>query len=165
MSFLCFSYVPKTIPLPTGETLKTSLPPPVVNGQSTNGLGVAYIEPLVANESATAGLPPPAAAPSSSSRRSHHSSKHQSSSIPRTTQRTTSPSREINETDELKRYLKVLVDEMRTLKLEMNKIQQTTMTPTAKGRSDSIQVDLKQLKTDIDTLRARMAMTPKLPAR
>ena len=42
---LILSYVPKTIPLPTGETIKTTLPATTPNGTLNNGTVIAYIEP------------------------------------------------------------------------------------------------------------------------
>ena len=44
-SLFILSYVPKTIPLPTGETLKTTLPTAASNGTLMNGTAMAYIEP------------------------------------------------------------------------------------------------------------------------
>jgi hypothetical protein len=63
--------------------------------------------------------------------------------------------------NETKQYLKKLVDEMEAMKLEMSKIRRSPV-PAAKGRSDSIKVDLKELRSDIDTIRARIAMTPRI---
>lgn len=64
--------------------------------------------------------------------------------------------------DETKLYLKMLVDEMQAMKLEMNKLRQAA-TPATKTRSDSLQIDLKEMRSHIDLIRARMAMTPRIP--
>ena len=64
--------------------------------------------------------------------------------------------------EDTKRYLKALVDEMQSLKLEMSKMRQSSTEVTnPRARSDSIQVDLKQLRSDIDVIRSRIAMTPR----
>ena len=63
--------------------------------------------------------------------------------------------------DEMKQYLKMLVDEMQAMKVEMNKIRQTAA-GAPKGRSDSLQFDIKEMRSQIDLLRSRIAMTPKI---
>ena len=66
-----------------------------------------------------------------------------------------------DENDDTKRYLKLLIEEMQSLKTEMNRLRQNS-TGSARGRSDSIQVDLKQLRSEIDLIRSRIAMTPRI---
>jgi hypothetical protein len=51
---------------------------------------------------------------------------------------------------------------MHLMKLEMDKIRQSTV-GTPKGRSDSIRIDLKEMRSHIEHLRARMGMTPTIP--
>jgi hypothetical protein len=71
-----------------------------------------------------------------------------------------------NNTDtenETKQYLKQLIDDMQAMKFEMNKIRLASSTgTTTRGRSDSLGVSLNELRNDIDTIRARMAMTSKV---
>lgn len=200
VSDIC-SYVPKTIPLPSGETLKTSLPPPGMNGAAGNTLGVAFIEPMTPNNSrgdddddsrpAPQPNPPPRRAvpeipintlqPTYYQRQQSNGMNDASSRVETNPPNVSSqsirvsskpPSAKGNETaantentDDTKRYLKALVDEMQSLKIEMSKIRQssTGATTTNRTRSDSIQVDLKQLRSDIDLIRARISMTPKTP--
>jgi hypothetical protein len=66
--------------------------------------------------------------------------------------------------DDTKQYLKMLIDEMQAMKLEMNRMRQLAVS-TPKGRSDSIQADIKDLRSHIDLIRARIAMTPKITAK
>jgi hypothetical protein len=155
-----FSYVPKTIPLPTGETLKTSLPSAGIVGEPSNSLGVAYIEPLASsgvNEKSSNSMASPLAeVPLSSSSIDAHRART------KTMMSTNKETPTTDNNDDTKQYLKLLIDEMQSLKLEMNKIQQTSISMPNKRRSDSIQIDLKQLRSDIDHIRTRIAMTPKL---
>jgi hypothetical protein len=71
-----------------------------------------------------------------------------------------------NNTDnehETKQYLKQLIDDMQAMKLEMNKIRlASSSVGTTRARSDSLRVNLKELRSDIDAIRARMAMTAKI---
>ena len=64
--------------------------------------------------------------------------------------------------DDTKLYLKVLVEEMQAMKLEMNRLRQASGN-TTKGRSDSLQIDLKEIRSNIDQIRSRMAITPRNP--
>lgn len=52
---------------------------------------------------------------------------------------------------------------MQAMKLEMNKMRlaSSSVGTTTRPRSDSLRVNLKDLRHDIDTIRARMAMTPR----
>jgi hypothetical protein len=68
----------------------------------------------------------------------------------------------LNADDETKQYLKLLVEEMHAMKLEMDKIRQSAV-GTPKGRSDSIRIDLKEMRSHIDHLRSRMGVTPTIP--
>ncbi|CAF3654832.1 unnamed protein product [Rotaria sp. Silwood1] len=200
-------YVPKTIPLPTGETLKTALPSPGLNGAAMNGTAIAYIEPQqTTNTNDTHNVPSPM--PSNSYQRQqrnrslttavspvymqsthhHHHSRHHhhrhladdyieglskpdanniygnvthtSRSRPKYSALKDNHKTEDSE-DETKQYLKMLVDEMQAMKIEMNKIRQSTL-DTSKGRSDSLQGDLKEIRAHIDRIRSRMAATPKV---
>ena len=64
---------------------------------------------------------------------------------------------------ETKQYLKQLLDDMHAMKLEMNKIRlASSSVGTTRIRSDSLRVNLKELRNDIDAIRARMAITSKL---
>ncbi|CAF0777508.1 unnamed protein product [Adineta steineri] len=205
-------YVPKVIPLPTGEKIKTTLSP-----SNTNGMVVAHIEtqqtatsdgydksstrsrsispkrsdhqyrsrPLSAeNADASAILI------QSSHHRHHHHRRHQvnghshSASKPESKIYNTisHPSRtrlkygppptnnnnnNNNNTDtdnETKQYLKRLIDDMQAMKLEMNKMRlaSSSVGGTTRGRSDSLRLNLKELRTDIDAIRQRMAMTPRV---
>ena len=63
---------------------------------------------------------------------------------------------------ETKQYLKRLIDDMQAMKLEMNKMRlASSSVGTSRGRSDSLRLNLKELRSDIDAIRARMAMTPR----
>ncbi|CAF3081545.1 unnamed protein product [Rotaria sp. Silwood2] len=198
-------YVPKTIPLPTGETLKTAIPSSNVNGAATNGAAMAYIEPQqTANIKDTHNLPSlstgshqrqpqnrsstnapsPAYVQSAHHHHGHHHhhryhaddntaglSKPDSNIYGNVTQTSRSrpkysASKDHNKTpdndEDTKQYLKMLVDEMQAMKIEMNKIRQTAL-DVPKGRSDSLQGDLKEMRAHIDRIRSRMALTPKIP--
>jgi len=64
---------------------------------------------------------------------------------------------------ETKQYLKRLIDDMQAMKLEMNKMRlASSSVGTTRGRSDSLRLNLKELRGDIDAIRARMAMTPRV---
>jgi hypothetical protein len=63
--------------------------------------------------------------------------------------------------EETKQYLKILVEEMQAMKMEMSKLRQTPVGPS-KGRSDSLQIDLKEIRSNIDLIRSRIAMTPRI---
>jgi hypothetical protein len=200
-----FSYVPKTIPLPSGETLKTSLPPPGMNGAGST-LGVAFIEPMNPSDlrvDATADfrlasqpnpsprypvpeIPINTLQPTYYQRQQSNGMNDASSKVAitppnapsqsirvgykpppitanETTTTATTTTTNSENTDDTKSYLKALVEEMQSLKLEMSKIHQSSTVTTVpnRARSNSIQVDLKQLRSDIDLIRARIAMTPK----
>jgi hypothetical protein len=64
--------------------------------------------------------------------------------------------------DETKRYLKQLIEDMQAIKVEMSSMRQTSAIGATHIRSDSLRVNLKELRHDIDSIRARMAMTPKI---
>ncbi|CAF1427071.1 unnamed protein product [Adineta steineri] len=209
-------YVPKTIPLPTGETLKTTLPVAGMTGvaATTNGAAMAFIEPQRATKGASASRSP-SRSRSNSPRRNHDHGQNrsvsaQNSSTAQTSRHTThhhhhhhrrhrpngnayvitrgepntfdtvsQPSRSrskyttmstVNNNnnsnssdndDETKQYLKMLIDEMQAMKLEMNRMRQLAVS-APKGRSDSIHADIKDLRSHIDLIRARIAMTPKV---
>ncbi|CAF1934420.1 unnamed protein product [Rotaria magnacalcarata] len=186
-------YVPKTIPLPTGETLKTTLPATGSNAATLNGVAVAYIEPqqTPATTKDSNGIPPrpsvnqnttPAVAPTTQPARPYQRrapANHQTTnaiSKPDTNANASSQSsrsrskhpsskdntKPVDNDDETKQYLKMLIDEMHAMKIEMNKIRQSTVGGT-KGRSDSLQGDLKEIRSHIDHIRSRMASTPKIP--
>jgi hypothetical protein len=95
-----------------------------------------------------------------------HSSRTLAKYIP-----TTNNNNNNNNTDtenETKQYLKQLIDDMQAMKLEMNKIRVASSsvgTATTRGRPDSLRVNLKELRSDIDAIRARMAMTPRVSKR
>lgn len=158
-------YVPKTIPLPTGETLKTTLPPPGIAGPATNGSAVAYIEPAnPTNNQRTSRSPTPNS--QSTQHHRHHRRRHHTNessynnSSHSSRSRHKNPSSTVETDDETKQYIKLLIDEMQAMKMEMTKLQQTPVNST-RARSDSLQVDLKEIRQHIDLIRARMAMTPK----
>jgi hypothetical protein len=184
--FCSFSYVPKTIPLPTGETLKTTLPPAGIGGVELNGAAVAYIEPLnsanaqQASRSRSRSISPPSQQqqpphqqqynrlPTGQSthhhrhHRRHHTTDPNSQSVRARSKNTPTTTDHDDMDDETKLYLKVLVEEMQAMKMEMNKLRQASGNPT-KGRSDSLQVDLKEIRSHIDQIRSRMALTPRNP--
>ncbi|CAF3915226.1 unnamed protein product [Rotaria sordida] len=195
-------YVPKTIPLPTGEVLKTTLPSSGPNGEVMNGAAMAYIEPQnpvniaqnipsplssnsylqqQQNRSATTVASP---AYIQTTHHRHHSRHHRNHANDSTEQilkpdlgtsghvRHTSRSRPkysplkddnriVDTDDETKQYLKMLVDEMQAMKLEMSKLRLTT-SDSPRGRTDSLQTDLKEIRSHIDRLRARMVLTPNI---
>jgi len=69
----------------------------------------------------------------------------------------------IDNDNETKQYLKQLIEDMQAMKLEMNKIRLASSSiGTTRGRSDSLRVNLKELRNDIDAIRARMAMTSRI---
>ena len=76
--------------------------------------------------------------------------------------RNNSNSNGTSNTDETKQYLKQLIDDMQEIKVEMNKMRVTTAQAPARVRSDSLRVNLKELRNDIEAIRIRMAMTPKM---
>ena len=170
-----FSYVPKTIPLPTGETLKTTLPPAGVAVPEMNGTTLAYVEPILPNNgqrstnsrSRSRSISPPSQqqkperSPMGSSTPSQ--SRRQHSSQPSRIRPRDSPAMNPTERtdEETKQYIKMLMDEMQAMKIEMNKLRQAAV-GAPKGRSDSIQVDLKEIRSHIDLIRSRMAMTPRI---
>ena len=143
--------MPKTIPLPTGETLKTTLAPPDVNGGVATNAGVAFIEPqqsvpTVSSSSPSRSRSPQRASPVRYQQRSQTNGYREAPSASTR-----------NDDDETKQYLKALVSEMQSLKMEMNRMRQSSAGPS-KVPSDSIQVDLKGIRSDIDLLRSRMGM-------
>ncbi len=160
--------------------MKTTLPPPGIGGAALNGTAVAYIEPIdpptkqKPSRSRSRSISPP---PQQQNRlptgqsnpphrhrhhRRHHTIDSNSQSL-RVRSKNTPTTTEIDEAadDETKQYLKMLVDEMQSMKLEMNKLRQTAL-GTTKGRSDSLQIDLKEIRSHIDHIRSRMAMTPRI---
>ncbi|CAF0997633.1 unnamed protein product [Adineta ricciae] len=198
-------YVPKTIPLPTGETLRTALPPANVGQTGSNGAALAYIEPQDTPKGNISSRTP-SRSRSNSPRRLHdhqqnrsvsaqHSSgglasrhhqhhrrqrtngnayvitrgesaAHDNSSQPSRSRSkyTSSANQNYNSSDnedDTKQYLKMLIDEMQAMKLEMNRMRQLAVS-APKGRSDSIHADIKDLRTHIDMIRARIAMTPRV---
>ncbi|CAF3148550.1 unnamed protein product [Rotaria socialis] len=186
-------YVPKTIPLPTGETLKTTLPATGSNGATLNGVAVAYIEPqqtqtttkdsnVIASRSSTNQNTTPAVAPTTQPPRPHQrrapvndqttnaiskpdTNAHASSQSSRSRSKhlpSKDNTKSVDKDDETKQYLKMLIDEMQAMKIEMNKMRQSTVGGT-KGRSDSLQGDLREIRSHIDHIRSRMAATPKIP--
>ncbi|UJR15335.1 hypothetical protein I4U23_002284 [Adineta vaga] len=197
-------YVPKTIPLPTGETLRTTLPPAGTGQSTTNGSAVAYIEPQEATKANNAASRTPSRSRSNSPRRfndhqqnrsvsaqhssaapsnRHHHRRHrtngnayvitrgESGTYDTSSQQSRSRSKYTSSTnpnynsseneDDTKQYLKMLIDEMQAMKLEMNRMRQLAVS-APKGRSDSIHADIKDLRTHIDLIRSRIAMTPKI---
>jgi hypothetical protein len=172
--FSSFSYVPKTIPLPTGETLKTTLALPGAGGAAMNGTAMAYIEPIEPSKiqqpsllnSRSRSISSPVQQQNRSSTHQHHHHHHKRHHTSQPSQIRSKEIPSANDTDtgvdeETKQYLKLLVDEMQAMKMEMNKLRQTAAGVT-KGRSDSLQVDLKEIRSHIDLIRSRMAMTPRI---
>ena len=148
--------------MPTGETIKTTLPPTAVNGGGMNGAPVAYIEPAANALNRSRSRSP---SPSLRHRHSHHRRHH--TNDPSTRHRS-KPNPAVSSGDDdddidTKQYLKLLVDEMQAMKLEMNKIRSLPLDSATRARSDSVQIDLKELRSHIDTIRQRMAMTPLVP--
>jgi hypothetical protein len=169
--FDIFSYVPKTIPLPTGETLKTTLPPPGMGGAAMNGTAAAYIEPIdTENAKKTSRSPTPSPTDQLIQQQHHHHHHHRryytnDSTTNNVSQLSRSNAKNlstpIDHNDETKEYLKLLVSEMQAMKMEINKLQQVPL-GVSRGRSDSLQVDLKDIRSHIDHIRSRMAMTPRI---
>lgn len=185
-----FSYVPKTIPLPTGETIKTAVPPQGTNGTPTNGVAIAYIEPQQkpTTEAKASDIVPPRSSTNQNTTTNTQSTRLQQQrrqatnetndttlkSDPNKNAPTTQTSRSrtkfssskeypknLETDDDTKQYLKMLIDEMQAMKIEMNKMRQSGLGIT-KGRSDSLQGDLKEIRSHIDHIRTRMALTPKI---
>ena len=211
MFFSSFSYLPKAIPLQTGETIKTTLP-----SAATNGHVIAHIEPQPTGKIDENSHRSPSRSRSISSKRqdcqqrnrsssaqnaaasakihqtSHHHHHHhhrhhhpspnngnsgagssradsqkygtishsvrkRTTHLPMVNPETKPP---IDQSDEMKKYLKQLVDDMQTIKIEMNKMRQSTS--AARTRPDSLRINLKEIRHDLDAIRARMAMTPKV---
>ncbi|CAF0988276.1 unnamed protein product [Rotaria sordida] len=210
-------YVPKAIPLPTGETIKTTLP-----SENTNGLVMAHIEPqqndtvknlictssrsrsvsLKRQDSRTQYRPLSAhnadasanlTQPSHNHHHHHHHHHHRrhqtngfksslskadsniyntishsfrtrSNYISKTNNMKNNDNHHTDDEDnQTKQYLKQLIEDMHTMKLEMNKLRvASSSTGTAKGRSDSLRINLKELRNDIDAICARMAMASKV---
>ena len=70
----------------------------------------------------------------------------------------------IDNENETKQYLKQLIDDMQAMKVEMSKIRlASSSVGTNRGRSDSLRINLKELRTDIDAIRARMAIPTRVP--
>jgi hypothetical protein len=165
-------YVPKAIPLPTGETIKTTLPPGA-NGATTNGTAVTYIVSHPAANASPSGSHSPrqqnhAAASSHRHRRHTPVNNTHTPSQPNSTAHVSeyqararnTPS--ANNDEDTKQYVKTLVDEMQAMKVEMDRLRQTSG-GTSKGRSDSIRVDLRELRSHIEHIRTRMGLTPTIP--
>ncbi len=90
-----------------------------------------------------------------------HSSRTLSKYIPPTNNNNNNNN--IDNENETKQYLKQLIDDMQAMKLEMNKIRlASSSVGTTRGRADSLRVNLKELRHDIDAIRARMAMAPRI---
>ncbi|CAF5184049.1 unnamed protein product, partial [Rotaria magnacalcarata] len=206
-------YVPKAIQLPTGETLKTTVP-----SLNANGLIVTQIEPqqtgnskdslrsssrsrsisprrndsqqhsraLSANNAGASALPFESShhhhhhhhhhrrqqmhgVPYSSSKPDSntyntisHSFRARSNGIPRVDHNINNNNNTIEDDNITKQFLKQLVDDMQAMKLEMNKIRlASSPMGTTKGRSDSARVNIKELRNDIDAIRARMTIPTK----
>ncbi|CAF1412061.1 unnamed protein product [Rotaria sp. Silwood1] len=205
-------YVPKVIPLATGETIKTTLP-----SSNTNGVVIAHIESQQ-NENVQDSMRSPSRSRSVSLKRqdsqqqyrplsahnadasasliqtSHHHHHHhyrrnqindikyslskpdsnmyntishsfrtRSNYVTRTNNILNNNQHHINDENQTKQYLKQLIDDMHTMKLEMNKIRLASSSfGTIKGRSDSLRINLKELRNDIDAICARMAITSKI---
>ena len=194
-----FSYVPKAIPLPTGETIRTTL-----SSSQPNGVAIAHIEPAATvdgrvspsrsdsskhedqqqrNRSSSAQNPDQQGAPAPSSHRHQHRngtghgpkkpetqkygtishSARKRSKYPTVITNTNGSSQhQVDPEKDMKEYLKQLMDGMQAIKLEMNKIRVTSTTSTPRARSDSLRVNLKELRNDIDAIRARITITPKV---
>jgi len=72
------------------------------------------------------------------------------------------PMTQATDDNDLKQYLKLLLDEVQTVKTEMNKMRLGPVGIIPRGRTDSLRIDLKEIRADIDLIRSRMAMTPKI---
>ncbi|CAF2758587.1 unnamed protein product [Rotaria sp. Silwood2] len=203
-------YVPKVIPLATGETIKTTIPP-----SNNNGLVIAHIEPQQ-NENVKDSIRSTSRSRSVSLKRQdsqqqyrplsahnadasatliqsahhhhHHHRRHQINDVKYSLSkpdsnmyntishsfrtranyisRTNNANNNHYHTDDenqTKQYLKQLIDDMHTMKLEMSKIRLASSSMgTTKGRSDSLRINLTELRNDIDAICARMAMTSKI---
>ncbi|CAF0904852.1 unnamed protein product [Didymodactylos carnosus] len=177
-------YVPKTIPLPSGDTIKTAIPqPPVINGtghnHAVNGAAVAFIQPAQNNLTNNRSKSRSISRSSSRNRHKerpastqnpieileahrHHHHHHHSHKLPTDginwgaqTMKglPTQNRRKYSEDKETKQYLKQLLDEVHNVKTEMNKIKQTA---AMKNRSDSLKIDLREIKADIEQIRTRV---------
>jgi hypothetical protein len=139
-----------------------------MGGVVMNGTAAAYIEPANSrNVRKTSRSPSPLPNSQSVQHRNHHHRRHHTNdqSYNNTPQPVRSRSKNRSATldtdDETKQYIKLLVNEMQAMKMEMSKLQQIPV-GTPRGRSDSIQIDLKEIRSHIDLIRARMAMTPRV---
>ena len=95
-----------------------------------------------------------------------HSFRANAKYIPKTnnTNHNNNNNNNVNDEHETKQYLKQLIDDMQAMKLEMSKIRHASSSAgITKGRSDSLRINLKELRNDIDAIRARIAMSPKIP--
>lgn len=192
--------MPKTIPLPTGETLRTTLPPAGAGTAGPNGSAMAFIEPQEAAKASHRSRTPSHSRSNSprrhadhpqnrsvsvqhssnnSSTRHHHQHHHRRNrangnafeatpapapaprSRPKYTPLPVPSYNSSDNDDDTKQYLKMLIDEMQAMKLEMHRMRQLAVS-APKGRSDSIHADIKDLRSHIDMIRARIAMTPKV---
>jgi len=159
-------YVPKTIPLPTGETLKTSLPPGLT-GAAMNGAAVAYIEPVnhsnVSKPSRSPSKSPPRQQqnrlPPAQSSHHHHRRHHVNDNTNNNSPQSPRLGSKNDDQDDTKQYLKMLVEEMQAMKVELDRLRQMPVTPI-RARSDSVQVDLREIRSHLDHLRSRMALPP-----
>ncbi|CAF1012921.1 unnamed protein product [Didymodactylos carnosus] len=176
-------YVPKTIPLPSGDTIKTTVPqPPIINGndhnQTLNSRGEAFLHHeqngLINNHSKSRSVSRSSsrnrqkARPASvqhpfeilETRHHHHHHRH-SHKIPPNGANwgamtvkglSTRNRRKYSDSKETKQYLKQLLDEVQNVKTEMNRIKQTAV---MKNRPDSLKIDLREIKPDIEQIRIR----------
>lgn len=158
--------------------MKTTLPAVGAAGPEMNGTTLAYVEPILPNtvqpvpnaRSRSRSKSPPSQPQLQKQDRSSmgsstpYQSRRQHSSQPSRTRPRDSPAA-VNPSErtdeETKQYIKMLMDEMQAMKIEMNKLRQAAAI-APKGRSDSIQVDLKEIRSHIDLIRSRMAMTPRI---
>ncbi|CAF4738154.1 unnamed protein product [Rotaria socialis] len=91
-----------------------------------------------------------------------HSFRARSNGIPRVGHNINNNNNPIEDDNITKQFLKQLVDDMQAMKLEMNKIRlASSPMGTTKGRSDSARVNIKELRNDIDAIRARMTIPTK----
>jgi hypothetical protein len=126
-----------------------------------NGTAAAYIEPIDPDNVRKTSRSPSPSTPH------HHHRHHQTNDTSTNNVSQASRSRAKNlstpfeNDEETKQYLKLLVSEMQAMKLEINKLQQSPL-GISRGRSDSLQVDLKDIRSHIDHIRSRMAMTPRI---
>lgn len=90
-----------------------------------------------------------------------HSSRIQSKYLPSTNN--INNNNNTNDENGTRQYLKQLIDDMQAMKLEMNRLRlASSTTGTTRARSDSVRINLKELRQDIDVLRARMAMSGRI---